>query len=481
MQRKIAYDSWGRKNQVTDTLGNKLLTSWNLSYDANDNITTLIKQADNHQQAILKYQYDNLDNLVTMDCGGSAGLPLCPRDTATRGSQINSIPVIIHQHYIFTPLNRLAQVREVLQNTGTGKTLAKVVTYDYSDKNAPLRLQQISTQWNNKTEDLHKFSYDIAGNMITDGEGNHIIYNSFNQITHVVKPDGQQGIYTYSGNGKEVSAKNSSGIHYLFYSGNQLINEQIDSPKQQIHIIGYQGVAKAIDGVIYQYNESNYKKDVIATLTKISNSSDAYQLSQRTVYSPYGMRWNSKPAAVPLYKYNLTGFDGERTDFLTGWQFLGAGHRTYNPKLRNFVSEDPAGDGYAFGSNNPVMKTDPDGNMPKWLGDVFKYMGYVTSFGAKASSARWLKVIGSAAASAFMLLASCGTLAVTTVPGMILNGLPFNLSTAAGAAPANKPLNICSCCYRCCTDDCICCCQYSLYGLYCFFCISCNGRNRDCT
>ena len=442
MRRKITYDSWGRKNQITDTLGNKLLTSWNLSYDANDNITTLVKQADNHQQAILKYQYDNLDNLVTMDCKGSAGLPFCPRDTATGGSQINNIPVIVHQHYTFTPLNRLAQVREVLQNSETGKTLDKVVTYEYSDKNAPLRLQQISTQWNNKTAISHKFSYDIAGNMITDGEGNHITYNPFNQITNIVKPDGQQGSYTYNGNGKEVSNKNSSGTHYLFYSGNQLINEQIDSPEQQTHIIGYQGVAKAIDGVIYQYDESNYKKDVTATLTKISNSSDVYQLSQRTVYSPYGMRWSSKPAAVTLYQYNLTGFDGERTDLLTGWQFLGAGHRTYNPKLRNFVSEDPAGDGYAFGSNNPVMKTDPDGNMPKWLGKVFKYMGYVTSFGAKTSSSRLLKIVGSAAASAFIILASCGTLAVMTAPGMILNGIPYCLSTTAGAAPANKPLNI---------------------------------------
>ncbi len=437
MQRKIAYDAWGRKNQVTDTLGNKLLTSWNLSYDANDNITTLIKQADNHQQAILKYQYDNLDNLVTMNCGGSAGLPLCPRDTATRGIQINSIPVIIHQHYTFTPLNRLARVREVLQNAGTGKTLAKVVTYDYSDKNAPLRLQQISTQWNNKTEDLHEFSYDITGNMITDGEGNYITYNPFNQITHVVKPDGQQGSYTYNGNGKEVSDKNNSGTYYLFYSGNQLINEQIDSPEQKTHIIGYQGVAKAIDGSIYQYNESNYKKDVTGILTKKPNDSNGYQLSQRTVYSPYGMRWNSKPAAVPLYKYNLVGFDGERTDILTGWQFLGAGHRTYNPKLRNFVSEDPAGDGYAFGSNNPIMKADPDGNMPKWL----KYMGYISSFGAKVSSARWLKVVGSAAASAFTMLSSFGS-AIVTLPGVVAGIIPYCLSTVAGAEPANKPLNI---------------------------------------
>ncbi len=81
-----------------------------------------------------------------MDCKGSAGLPLCLRNTATGVSQINSIPVIIHQYYTFIPLNRLTQVREVLQNSDTGKKLDKIVTHEYSDKNPPLRLQQISTQ-----------------------------------------------------------------------------------------------------------------------------------------------------------------------------------------------------------------------------------------------------------------------------------------------------------------------------------------------
>ncbi len=57
--------------------------------------------------------------------------------------------MIIHQHYTFTPLNRLVQAREVLQNTETGKTLEKIVTHEYSDKNSPLHLQQISMQWNN--------------------------------------------------------------------------------------------------------------------------------------------------------------------------------------------------------------------------------------------------------------------------------------------------------------------------------------------
>ena len=106
------------------------------------------------------------------------------------------------------------------------------------------------------------------GNMTTDGEGNHIAYNAFNQIRRVAKPDGQQSNYTYNSSGKEVMEKSSAGTSYLFYRGHHLINETVISPEQDIHIIGYQGATKTIDGIIHTYNESNYKGDVVAILTR---------------------------------------------------------------------------------------------------------------------------------------------------------------------------------------------------------------------
>ncbi len=164
------------------------------------------------------------------------------------------------------------------------------------------------------------------------------------------------------------------------------------------------------------------------------------------------MQWRSKikNASQPLYLRTLIGFDGEQHDPVTGWQFLGAGHRTYNPGGRYFVSEDPAGDGYAFGSNNPIMHTDPSGNMPKWLGLVMHVMKYMGTLGMAALHKKWTNAVGTAlmvtlatisigagfAAGGFGPLVIAGAVGLSAAAGSVM--------VTAAAIPANKGLNIAS-------------------------------------
>ncbi len=376
MYRKIHYDDFGRQNKVTDTLNDQLISSWQFNYDADNNIIKLNQQAKDNQYAVLNYQYDALDNLTQMHCQGSPGLPLCPRDTAFKGVNVNRAPIIIRQNYFFTPLNRLARVCEISEDLSTGQTLNKTMVYSYNKVNAPLRLQTITTMWNHNTPVIHHFNYDISGNMIIDGEGNHILYNAFNQIIQTTRFDGKQGYYAYDGGGLEVMEKTTSTKRYFFYLKKQLINEKIFTEKEKIHIIGYQGMARTIDNIIHEYEEHNYKSDVVGVLTKTASANNTYKLSQRNIYSPYGMVWHAEKTSSPLYLQNLHGFDGQQTDPVTGWQFLGAGHRTYNPQQRYFVSEDPFGDGYAFCSNNPIMKADLTGNHSDPVGyRIFSWLG----------------------------------------------------------------------------------------------------------
>ncbi|MCY4329822.1 MAG: RHS repeat-associated core domain-containing protein, partial [Endozoicomonadaceae bacterium] len=164
--------------------------------------------------------------------------------------------------------------------------------------------------------------------------------------------------------------------------------------------------------------------DVTGVLTKTAN--DDYSLSQRNVYSPYGMVWHAHSvASLPWYQRTLTGFNGEQTDPATGWQFLGTGHRTYNPSQRYFVSEDPAGDGYAFGSNNPIMNTDPSGNFPKWMGGMMHILRHVGTLGLDHFHKKWANIIGITAVVAI----ACVAIAASIIAGGEVTPM---LATAAG-------------------------------------------------
>ncbi len=448
MERTLNYDYFGHPLTINDKLAGKILSAWSFHYDADDNITTLIQQDDLHQYARLHYQYDALDNLVTMTCSGSSGLPLCPRDTALNRSVLSYPQVIIRQDYTFNSLNSLASVRETLQNPLQQQTLNKITNYIYSDPSIPLRLQQVSTMWNYQTSVMHHFSYDIAGNMTTDGEGNHIYYNAFNQIVQVTKADGQYSHYFYDSSGREVKTDSEPGTRYLFYRGSEVVNEKINTPGQSSHITGFLGVAKTTDGLISQYNESDYKGDVSGVLTKAQRNTAKYKLTQRNLYSPYGMAFHCNSISkIPLYQQTLHGFNGELTDPATGWQFLGNGHRTYNPEQRYFVSEDPVGDGYGFGSNNPIMTIDPDGNMPQWLSGTFKWMGYLSTFGLNALHEKWAHIAG-AVITTGLTIATLGAsaaayggplLASAVVAGTAVTG---SIPVVAAAIPANHGLNM---------------------------------------
>ncbi|MCY4330295.1 MAG: hypothetical protein OXC48_09510, partial [Endozoicomonadaceae bacterium] len=393
IHRTIHYDTWGNQDQIIDKQGIQLISKWQFRYDINGNIVRLKQTAENSKYSLLYYRYDALNNLVRMTCNGSSGLPLCPRDTAFSGSKLSQPPVIIRQDYTFTLLNSVSAVQETLQNIQQKKTINKITSYLYGNACAPLRLQKISTAWNQHNAVVHNFIYDNSGNMVVDGQENHITYNSMNEISSVLSPAGRQSDYIYDGSGKQVMEKSQFGVSYLFYRGNSLINEKIIDPGENVHITGYLGIAKTTDGLISEYYESSYKGDIIGIFKKQDDRH--YRLFKRNIYSPYGMVWSNNATIKPLYQQTLQGFNGERTDPATKWQFLGAGHRTYNPQQRYFVSEDPGGDGYAFGSNNPVMNTDPSGNSPAWLGSIFKWAGYISTLGLSALNQRWANITAS--------------------------------------------------------------------------------------
>ncbi len=444
MSRVFHYDSWGREDQIIDTQRKQLISQWKMTYDISSNIIMLHQTTGNQQSGILHYQYDVLDNLISMQCQGSSGLPLCPHDTSLTDSKLVQAPVIIRQDYTFTPLNRLSSVREILQATQQQQTVSKITNYSYDNLSVPLRLQSISTAWSQSKPVIQHFIYDHVGNMTVDGQNNHITYNALDEVTQVISSTGKQSNYSYDGSGQEIMEQSLKGISYLFYRGGTLINEKITSPGQDTHITGYLGEAKTTDGMISEYYESSYKGDVTGIFRK--NNNQQYSLQQRNIYSPYGMVWHKTTKTLPLYQQTLQEFNGEKTDPATGWQFLGNGNRTYNPAQRYFLSEDPAGDGYTFGSNNPIMNTDPSGNSPRWLGEIFKWTGYVSTMGLGALHQRWANITAAviqAGCTVAILGAAAAGAGSAVVAGVVAGTAAIgSIPVVAAAIPANKGLNI---------------------------------------
>ena len=447
MQRIIHYNENDQQDKIIDMLKGKILSKWQYRYDKIGNIVSIRQSVGKNQQAILYYTYDLLDNLTSMRCTGSARLPLCPRETHFTGSGLKQAPVITRQSYTFNALNRLIQLNEQLINVNQNKMLRKITAYHYFIK-TPLRLQRINTQWNIEQPAAHSLFYDVSGNMVSDSEENLLTYNAFNQITDVTTPKGQHSHYVYDGSGREAKAVTSTGnIRYLIYISKHLAGEKFYNSDSKLHTVDYLGAAKIIDGTVHEYYEKNYKGDIAGILTKTKKGN--YHLSQLNIYSPYGRVWHSIPesADLPLYQQTLQGFDGEQTDPSTGWQFLGAGHRVYNPGQRCFTSEDPVGGGYAFGSNNPIMNTDPSGNIPHWLGNVLSALNYAGTLGFAALHRRWAMITGTVLMMGLSTFAAVAALVAEEAPPLLTAATAgytagINGVFIASAAAPNKGLNI---------------------------------------
>ncbi len=89
--------------------------------------------------------------------------------------------------------------------------------------------------------------------------------------------------------------------------------------------------------------------------TTIVTDSSGNKVGEMSYY-PYGSTFSSEGDVPTEKKYT-----GQILDDSTGYYFYNA--RYYNPEVANFLSPDMAGDGYRYANNNPVMYSDPSGNM----------------------------------------------------------------------------------------------------------------------
>ena len=402
IQRTFQYDTTGKLGSTTDTLDGRVLLQLSYTYDADsDNILTLTRR-EGDLAATQRYTYDLQNNLTAFHCGStnaSGASELCPRDIDIRGSGLTEPPVITDQQYSFDQWNN---IHRVIERVSTDKgPLTKTTEYGYVDRGTPAypdaydpnRLLSYRTTWQGQRYSTRpaELTYDSAGRIIKDVNGNLLHYNAFGQQDRFTNAEtGEVTTYRYDSEGHQAveqfadaTGKALQQPLYMLYRDNTVTGRSQLGRDNQLHTSAeVEGIAHSEDGMITRWYLHDYKNDVLQSYNLGDNA--GVQLLSNNVYSPYGMRYDRQnntlaglPQALknqsPLWQSQLPGFNGQSTDTATGYQFLGGGYRAYNPVYRQFMARDSFSpfkkiNGYGFGDNNPIMNTDPTGHMPKWLG-----------------------------------------------------------------------------------------------------------------
>ena len=420
-QSTYSYNEMGSLENLTHSAENRTtLLSYNYTYKTDMNMSSRTRTSGDGSGLSAKenYAYDILNNLTQYNCSGTA----CPKDQ--NGQSISS------EEYTFDSLNNIKTAKVSFATGGSS-----ITTYSYSDKD-PSRLvgyASVSAQGNQNST----LEYDADGNVTKDGEGNTLTYSPFNRLESFVK-DGKVTEYRYNGSGVLVSQKdNVTGEENKFYyNGSRALNESTAG----IITSYFQVSGRVIGKVTAGQNSQTYLTDQAHSVIRIMEGRKV--LDANFVYTPYGQQSDLSIKTTGV-KTSGFGFNGERTDGKTGYQFLGQGYRAYNPALGRFMQYDvhsPFGkggiNGYTFAENNPIMKFDPAGESAAsytvmGIGILLAIIGIVASVFTFGSSLG-LFAAGSATAAASSVAATAtGSVAGAVQVGLATTSLATGL--AAGA------------------------------------------------
>ena len=337
------YDEYGGVSNITyyqTPQQQKVITGFSYIYNQDGSIAKRSRINGLSEQAIEQYGYDDDNNLKDYQCSGA----LCPHDAQGK--------VITYQHYTFDGFNNIKTVAS--NNTLT--------TYEY-DQQIPTRLIDYHNG-NQAYPSIQKLRYDYNGNILQDDRGNVISYDPLDQTRSVSTHQGTT-TYFYNGIGRQIGeVVPNQPTTYFIYGQNTLLNTRVGS-QQTSFLYGANRLGKQ-DNKSRKYCLTDQGQSVVNTINQTEEQAENIT---SYAYSPYGTESDLTKQESNTITTQHFGFDGQLTDSQTNWQFLGQGYRAYNPMLHRFMSQDSMSpfdkggiNGYVFGSNNPIMMSDPSGH-----------------------------------------------------------------------------------------------------------------------
>ncbi len=330
-----SYDEAGNiTHKATYNVSDEILEAYNYEYDDLKRLKKEVKyQNTNTFIYAYSYTYDNNGNIQSKTSLDSSG------------------NVIYNDTYIYTSTikDRLERI-ERLQNSVS--TVISSFTYNSTNVFFPA---------------THKKN-NIVNNLVWEGRR--------------LKSYGEY-VYKYNENGVRISKKNSSGYGTDYVvEGSKVIASYADDNGIKRKIYYNYDSSSLLVGLHYGGNEYFYERDLTGNINKIIDKDGLVMVEYK--YDAYGVPKAYTGALVPaardnesddLILYNIYLYKGYIYDYETGLYYNTT--RYYDPEIGRFISPDdisyldPSSIGglnlYCYCLNNPIMYSDSDGHMPKWL------------------------------------------------------------------------------------------------------------------
>ena len=225
---------------------------------------------------------------------------------------------------------------------------------------------QTISQTYNAADQVTGWQYDPAGNLLSDG-AHEWTYDALGRMTGV-RVGGEQGSYSYNGDGVLVGAQGSWGQ-------NERYAVDLAAPLSQVLQVQY---PVGTTSVLYGRERLGLQEGG-ATTWLIPDALGSVRQTADSAGMPGGGIWYDPWGRVEQGRVPSFGFAGEQHDAFTGQLYLRA--RWYAPGQGRFLSwrwaEDESDDltpyshhAYAYALSDPLLLDDPSGRCPSCIGAV---------------------------------------------------------------------------------------------------------------
>lgn len=261
------------------------------------------------------------------------------------------------QNFFYDPLNRISQAYTNGPNWGQNFTIdswGNLTTVGaVTGKTLYGGLNVSATATNQFTG----YSYDAAGNLLSDNAGDNFTYDAENRIII-----GSGVGYSYDGDGQRVE-KSTGTLYWRGAGSDTLVESDLggNATAQYIFFLGRR-VARVDkpSGLVHNFTQDHLNSSRISWT---GSSSSTIAVQQDIDYTPYGIT----VGAAPIDHYQFTGKERDSESGLDNFGF-----RYYASTMGRFMKPDDPFNWnesnpqslnlYGYVGNNPLNRVDPDGH-----------------------------------------------------------------------------------------------------------------------